>query len=503
MNFPGNHRSSLKRRCHGKRIRAVAYISVVALIDCTFHVGIVDSLDTIIKDNDYVKDTMTSTTAMSLEDNATINTNDESSDIPSKTSQSRQQSKSDSTDANHHPETRWGSSSAFTFSTASSATFTNTELAGEQRDDTNVKKNVVETDQLLPDESKQHGRWGRATQQSPLTTKGSASGIEGHINPPEGFAVTARVFIDDKDKLTHFDAIEVNDDTGSTKSGHNGIRSNRIMFPFYDCGVFGSTTAALPVKQIYFRHTLSSPTSVYIDQTSSDNSLVLHPVLAVALSSLTVELNSGERMEFVAGDVILFEDTIRPGHVLTVSHESASLTVLLVTLPNKHHHIGKQYLSIKAALSVHSQKSTPCRTTTSSGDNSGDMQSDPKSVDHHSERHSVTNSNLTTSSAEFSLRDNVHTTSPAIFSDGDRQLRFFLFGTVAFSLSTLMADFLGRTAPLWLAVGVGGTCFVIGATYGITMASDYVYTAFMLWYERRKFETNRGKSIADDNKTNL
>jgi hypothetical protein len=465
-------------------------------------------LDTIVKDNDYSKDTMTATTKTLMEENFTNKIENEeiaTLTAPSKKSPIIHQStttgqNSDSVDVNHHLERLWGSSG--TASTASSATLTAiTESLGEKTIDKNA--NVDDTEHMIIDEGTQHRRWGRATQQSTLSPKGS--NIESHINPPEGFTITARVYIDDKDKLTHFDVIDI-DGENNTKTGHKRKQNsgnNGIMLPFYDCGVFGSTTAALPVKQIYFRHSLSSPTTAYIDQSSNENNLVLHPVLAVALSPLTVELDSGEHMEFVAGDVILFEDTIRPGHILTVSQESKSLTVLLVTLPNKHHHIGKQYLSIKAALTVQQQKSAPCRTATSNCSDRDKTKFESKTGDQDVEMQSMSNSNLDTPNALFSFRASGTNSSPSIFSDGDRQMRLFLFGTVAFSLSTLMADFLGRTAPLWLAVGVGGTCFVIGSTYAITMSSDYIYTSFTLWHERRKLERKRGKSTNNNDQSNL
>jgi hypothetical protein len=84
------------------------------------------------------------------------------------------------------------------------------------------------------------------------------------------------------------------------------------------------------------------------------------------------------------------------------------------------------------------------------------------------------------------------------FWDG-RRIRMLILGTIGLSLSTLAADFLGKTAPLWLAVGIGGTCFVAGSTYGITMAGDYLLTQLQLWFERRRLESNQN-NVKNENK---
>jgi hypothetical protein len=374
-----------------------------------------------------------------------------------------------STNSNQHLDRLWGSSG-----TGSSTV----PLKIEASDDGRLSDNEKHA------EGKQHqGRWG-STQQAnvPLKGKISDASTSSHINPPEGFAITARVYIDDDDKLAHFDVTEeTNGEVNST------MKSNSIVLPYYDCGISGATTAALPVKQIYFRHALSSPTTVYVDQSSTDSKLVLYPVLAIALSSLTVELDSGVHMDFVAGDAILFEDTIRPGHLLTVSKESKNLTVLLITLPNKHHHIGKQYLSLKAALKAYPQKSMPCSIPSSSND-ADKVRWNYKADYPEYETMSMTNSSFSTSSTLLTSPEVIINSSPAVFSDAGRRIRMVFLGTIAFSLSTLMADFLGRTAPLWLAVGVGGTCFVLGSTYALTLFSDFLYTTLSLWHERRKLE---------------
>jgi hypothetical protein len=437
-----------------------------------FQTCFVECLDTIVKDSEYSEGIKKTIDSLLMDDEVEMHVDVDEDVEPSNSNQEPLLGDTiiDSTNANQYIDRLWGGSATL----KAEATDNDRTIKGESTDG-------------IKSEGKHHpGRWGSAQQQVNVPMKGKLS--DGYINPPEGFIITARVYIDDHDKLAHFDVMEETNEVNST------MKSNSIMLPYYDCGVSGATTAALPVKQIYFRHALSSPTTVYIDQSSTDSKLVLYPVLAVALSSLTVELDSGAHMDFVAGDVILFEDTLRPGHLLTVSKDSKSLTLLLITLPNKHHHIGKQYISVKAALKAHPHKSVPCSISTPSDDSDIDRLNS-ESSEH--ETISMTDSPLNKSSILLTSPDGFINLSPAQFSDAGRRVRILLLGTIAFSLSTLMADFLGRTAPLWLAVGVGGTCFVLGSTYALTTLSDFLYTAISLRHERWKLENKSNQSAND------
>lgn len=289
-------------------------------------------------------------------------------------------------------------------------------------------------------------------------------------NPPEGFTLTARVYIGD-DKLAHFD---YNDDKQCT-----------ITLPYFDCGASGSTTAPVTVKEAYFRHSLSAPT-VWNDPD-------MHPVLAVALAPFTMELDSGESLDFSAGAVILLEDSLRPGHrMMVVPDHHHSLSILFVTLPQPHYHTGKQHLSLKRAVAV---QSSPCRTNHNSSENDkrrgrrrrrggGDGDSDQTN-----ETESSSDGIGVLSSPLFRRPswNNNNNNNDVMVWDG-RRIRRVVLATVALSISTLAADFLGKTAPLWLAVGIGGTCFVAGSTYGLTLAGDHIFTNLELWRERRRLE---------------
>ena len=454
--------------CGPRRYRRTLPLGLLGYLLATscfggFAIDSVSCLDTIVKDSEYLDGTKTPNDSLLTNDDMPNDKEQQASTL-GRLSDDTVTDNGSSTNTNQHLDRLWGSSG-----TGSATIPSKTEASDDEM-----------TEDIIVEGKQHQGRWGSAQQQATMSMKGKIS--DSHVNPPEGFAITARVYIDSKDKLAHFDVMdETNGEVNST------VRSNRIMLPYYDCGVSGATTAALPVKQIHFRHALSSPTTVYVDQSSLDSKVVLHPVLAVALSSLTVELDSGAHMNFVAGDAILFEDTIRPGHLLTVSKGSTNLTVLLITLPNRHHHIGKQYLSIKAALKVYTPKSTPCLISKPK-DDIDNARLNFHSEDAEFETISTTDSSFNDSSNLAASPDDVINSSTAIFSDTGRRIRIVLLGTIAFSLSTLMADFLGRTAPLWLAVGVGGTCFVLGSTYAITTFSDFLYTTLSLWHERRKLE---------------
>ena len=231
--------------------------------------------------------------------------------------------------------------------------------------------------------------------------------------PPSAFQITARVYIDPADKLAHMD-------------------DSPISLPYWDCGVSGSTTAPLPLKDAYFRHALTTSTS----WSGTDGK---HPVLAVALSPLQLELNSGVSKRIEAGQVILLEDVLLPGHKMRpLGHE---LKVMFLTLPHQYYHSGKHHMSLERQMR-----------------NAPDPCPDPDVVP---ERKAW-----------------LRVWSP-------RKARLAVTAVMSLSLSTLAANFLGKVAPLWLAVGVGGTCFVAAATYGMVETADRAWTAVEVWREKR------------------
>jgi hypothetical protein len=436
-----------RRRPYIRRRTSIFALFAFCLICVCLRIGFVDALDSIIVENVDDLNDASDIAAQMLDENLTgdVDKDEAPSHPPSFVLGSTGSS-------NHLNDRLWGSSSA-------SATSETLKSAEEKAEDGG---NVAASG-----ESKQtQRRWGSAQgHDTPAVMHHPhlRSDSPHHINPPEGFTITARVYIDSQDKLTHFDLLDDDSTNNSTTENQKKApTTSRITLPYFECGVAGSTTAALPVKQIYFRHSLAAPTSVFMESTG-DSKTLLYPVLAVALTPLTVEL----------------------------SH----LTILVITLPYPHYHVGKQNLSIKAAIAKHSQKLAPCRVSSTTTDTSDDANEsvldsgdDKLGVDIYPDLKSDLSSSILSSTRRQ--------TATTLFSENGRRIRYLLFGTIGLSLSTLMADFLGRTAPLWLAVGVGGTCFVLGSTYGITLLSDSVYTSLSLWNERRLLEKKR--SGADD-----
>lgn len=262
---------------------------------------------------------------------------------------------------------------------------------------------------------------------------------ETHYLSLEGFALSGRIYLDPDDKLAHFD-----DDP------------QQISLPYWDCGATGATTSSMPLKNGYFRQALSpAPTS----WSGTDGR---HPILAVALSPLVIELNSGESQTFEAGDTILLEDVLLPGH--RMRSLSGVLKVLYLTLPQDHYHTGKEHVSLNFQKSI----KDPCVDTLDTG----------KTIDKiHKTPAGLTKQNVWTA----------------------RRTRIAILGIIATSFSTLAVDFLGKTAPLWLAVGVGGTFFVIGSTVGLTVAGDALITTGELWRERRKLRSSTHKPFLEEN----
>ena len=85
--------------------------------------------------------------------------------------------------------------------------------------------------------------------------------------PPPGYLISARVYIDPKDKLGHID-------------------EDVLTLPYWDCGAVGSTTSPLKVTDVAFRHSLT-PSQGW---TGTDGK---HPVLSIAVSVDYLEFRRG------------------------------------------------------------------------------------------------------------------------------------------------------------------------------------------------------------------
>ena len=213
-----------------------------------------------------------------------------------------------------------------------------------------------------------------------------------------------------------------------------------LMLPYWDCGAVGSTTSPLAIKEATFRHSLT-PSQVW---TGTDGK---HPILAVALSEFLLEVSSGATKAIHPGQAILLEDVLIPGHRLKpINHHD--VRVMLLTLPRTHYSIGKDQISIPITAK---------------------KMGDPCPVSSNQDKSSI-----------IVLQQ----------MGREKGLLRVLLGITGLSLSTIMADFIGKTAPLWLAVGVGGTFFVLSGTICTIMLGEVAYSNFQAWAQQRRLRTS-------------
>ena len=265
-------------------------------------------------------------------------------------------------------------------------------------------------------------------------TGSTSHAIPYQYEPPKGFEITARVYTDPHDKLAHFD------------------NDGSIVFPYWECGVTGSSTVPIPLQHATVRHLLGgSKPNLY-----SGEEFGPYPQLVIALSPLEVLLNSGQAQTFAPGDVLLLEDVISGGHKLKGSGQS-DMTVMILTLPDHYHHVGKDKHSLKRILA---KAANPCP------DDGWQMEA--------------------ASPEETSTIGNK--VSQALEAIQPRSIRRYALGMVGLSISTLLGDFMGKVAPLWLAVVFGGGCFVAGGTYSFVKIGDYCLDELEMWQERRQLQ---------------
>jgi len=226
-------------------------------------------------------------------------------------------------------------------------------------------------------------------------------------DPPSGFILTARVYTSEHDKMAHFDTTE-------------------LTLDFLTCGVAGSTTSGIPIQHAYFRHALSSSKPAVYQGTEYGP----HPQLLIALSTIKMELNSGETRNFNEGSVVLLEDVVSGGHKLT-SPNDGDVLVLLLTLPQHYHYVGK-------------------------------------------ERTSLPNGQRLQCKEDGTLH---------------RKLtRKYILGGIGVGFTLIIADWMGKVAPLWLSVGIGGGCFVVGGTWLLVEGGDRLVDSIEYMVEQRRMK---------------
>ena len=269
-----------------------------------------------------------------------------------------------------------------------------------------------------------------------------------HHEPPQGFRITSRVYTDPKDKLAHFD------------------NDSAMVFPYWECGVSGSTTVPIPLQHATVRHLLGgSQPNLY-----SGGDFGPYPQLVVALTSLDIALNSGQVQTFHPGDVILLEDVVSGGHKLK-GHDQQDMSVMILTLTQHYHQVGKDKTSLQSILAKDNLwKISPCPT-----------------------------------GLEFTRLDVEH--EPVGFGNQleqllrklqPRSIRRYLLTVVGLSISTILGDFMGKVAPLWLAVVFGGGCFVTGGTMAIVKVGDKALDELEMWQERRQLRLQAPETETED-----
>ena len=168
--------------------------------------------------------------------------------------------------------------------------------------------------------------------------------IPQHI-PPQGFELTSRVYTDPSDKLAHFD---------------NDLS---IVLPYWECGVMGSTTIPIPLQHMTIRHLLAGSKPNMFSKGTAESGGIPHPELIIALSPLEIVLNSGQVQTFQPGNVILLENGVSGGHKLQSipGQSQQDMTVVIVTLPQHYHHLGKDKVSLQPTITASMQlRKNPC-----------------------------------------------------------------------------------------------------------------------------------------------
>lgn len=205
--------------------------------------------------------------------------------------------------------------------------------------------------------------------------------------------------------------------------------TSHILLEYLECGARGSTTSPLQIKNAYFRHAMPKQAP----HLWSGTEFGTHPQLLIPLKPLELLLNSGEQRLFEAGDVILLEDVLAAGHKIRSPNEHQDMSALLLTLPQHYHHVGKDRVSL--TTSNRNKAIVGCET-----------------------------------SRDALIRERIRKT---------------IFAGIGLGLSSFFAVFLGKVAPLWLSVGVGGTCFIVGGTYATVQCGEYMWQEGELAVERR------------------
>jgi hypothetical protein len=306
----------------------------------------------------------------------------------------------------------------------------------------------------------------------------------------KGFEITTRVYTDLNDKLAHFDdnllekkkeKKNENDNDNETTSSTTSSPSKAIVLPYWECGVAGSTTVPVPISTLTVRHLLGHQSAGSFTNGCGRGEAGVddtHPRLVVALTPLEIVLNSNEKRIFYPGDVILFENCLLGGHILQ-GHEGRDMIAMMLTLPHPYHHVGKERNSLSSILNW---KQNPCKTgLVKRGKSRNGCGGDSSST------------NL----------EGIDTDINNILAKWTRSSQFprrrLVLGVIGGGLSLVLADFLGKVAPIALAVAAGGGLVAAGGAFGFVKLGEYGLDELDFWRERRLLRLQDGSSDSNDN----
>ena len=318
----------------------------------------------------------------------------------------------------------------------------------------------------------------RHTSTTASTTTSSSSPSPSSFEPPEGFVLTARVYTD-----PHTNEAVLEKDNPNA------------FLPYYDCGVLGSTTAVLPNDAAVVRHAISSttpirregkppPAQLLIALSPMElelSSTIMSPssssssgAAAAATGAATVAGNDSDNNDHTqndgnqdktkknvcvleAGSVVLLEDTMPCEHTCRPLHDD--LTMLIMTLSVSSTSSSRRHNGRNNGGGRHGHQ-PPCSIVSNN---------DPGVVPDDDEN-----------DRPFRRRRRSGQ-QPRLWLPP----RKWVLGGIGVSLTALLADFLGKVAPLWLSVGVGGTCFVAGGTVAFVQSTDQL-CEHIEWYWRTR-----------------
>jgi len=154
-----------------------------------------------------------------------------------------------------------------------------------------------------------------------------------------------------------------------------------------------------------------------------------------------------------SGEAVLLEDVLIAGHKVRPVSNHHPVRVMFLTLRKTHYSTGKDIISISSS---YRNSNDPCP-----------------------------------------VPDGTRSNPPLQHVERNARILRVALGIAGLSLSTIVADFLGKTAPLWLAVGVGGLFFVVSTTVGTVVLGEAAANSFQAWQFQRRLKVDRAP-LEDD-----